>query len=94
MFDPKKPTPLAVGVHREIRSQLPEASNKAVDRFLRWWTGRYEYLKSITESGFRYSIEQQLSGPVEEKHAKQAAVTMGKLEQEYTPKSLRKGKRR
>lgn len=70
LFDPEKPKPLSMGVHRELAASRPEyVSMKTMRLFLYRHTHSMAYLKALAMSGAqRYGLEGVPVGPVTHDH--------------------------
>lgn len=83
VFQRDQPIPLAVGVRFSIKETLPEASNKAINRFLSWWCNRIEYHKSVIGGMYRYDASGDPKERISDAHKENSrrrlnAATKGK----------------
>ena len=58
LFDPRRPAPLGIGLHRELLPRLERAGiARTVGRWwLGWWTRRIPYLLAVRNGGWRYGL--------------------------------------
>ena len=70
VFDPKRPKPLSMGVHRELAATRPEnVSMKTMRLFLHRHTHSVAYLRELaTQGAYRYGLEGNQMEPVSDDH--------------------------
>lgn len=72
IFDEQQPKPLAVGIHRQLKDAIPDASMTLVRDFLRRWTRRSEYLQAVAEHSRRYDLNLEEGEEIDPDHRRQA----------------------
>lgn len=81
LFDAKDPSPLAIGVHKQIIAAFPDLKPCAVTQFLRIWTRREPYRKALAaDGGHRFDLSGVDAGEVSESDRQHAIEMLAKRE--------------
>ena len=81
VFHPDSPKPLTVGVHKQLKEAMPDASMSLVRDYLRRWTRRPNYFRAVANNEYRYNIDGSQSEVLDPDHRQQAAQKLEKLAQ-------------
>jgi sRNA-binding protein len=80
------PVPLVIGIREEIASLVsPEYSLEEVDRFLRYWTLRDNYLRSLALGESRLHLDGSISGRPSRMERRLAATQLQKKQRVSSP---------
>ncbi len=86
--DKHAPVPLAIGIHLAILDEWHGLDNggfiATLNAFLRYWTRRPEYLRTLVEGAVRNGLDGKPAGVVSAAHAKMAAAQLAKLQRRKT----------
>ena len=61
--------PLKLGIDRDLKAELPELSNKKIDRVLWFYTSSRSYLSALRIGADRYGLDGNPAGTVTENEA-------------------------
>ncbi|MCX7123967.1 MAG: ProQ/FINO family protein [Gammaproteobacteria bacterium] len=57
IFNANNPVPLAIGMHKEIKTSFPQFSQKLIREFLSQWVKSTKYLNTIVSCETRYNLQ-------------------------------------
>ena len=75
--------PLRVGIHADIKREIPEFSSNQVHMALRDYMGGPTYLRNMIEGTLRMGLDGKLYEPVTKEHELAAKQNLQKLEVRY-----------